>query len=205
MNETEREFRTWLPPIEIRAATGGKGLGTIVGLLVPYERLSDDMGGWFERFKRGAFKECLARADEIVSLRDHDMARLLGRRSAGTARFTDTDEGVMMECDVPDVTYARDMMVSLERKDLKGMSCGFWHTTADWTDLPDGKVIRVITKADLFDGSVVTWPAYPDTSIAVRSRPVKPSIILDPRDQHRSLLARQRAPRYAAHQPQAAK
>ena len=201
MNQNEIERRVWTPKFEVREAEGGKR--TIVGLVVPYEHLSEDMGGWFERFKRGAFSESLTRGDEIVALVGHDMAKILGRRSAETARFTDSDAGVTAEIDLPDTSYANDALASIKRGDLKGMSVGFYQAETEWLDTPDG-MIRIVTRATIFDASVVAWPAYPDTSVAVRSRPVKPepkAVNVDHRDRSRNALARLRAPGYASTSP----
>ena len=36
--------------------------------------------------------------------------------------------------------------------------------------MEEGKDIRTLLDVDLFDVSVVTYPAYPDTSVALRSK-----------------------------------
>jgi phage head maturation protease len=69
------------------------------------------------------------------------------------------------------VQWVRDLMVSIERGDIDQMSFGFRVAKGgdEWL-YTDDAVTRTITKVEeLFDVSVVTYPAYPDTDVAVRS------------------------------------
>jgi phage head maturation protease len=59
-------------------------------------------------------------------------------------------------------------MVSMERGDITQMSFGFIARKQQW-DETGTMPLRTIQEADLFDVSIVTYPAYPDTSVAVRS------------------------------------
>ena len=80
------------------------------------------------------------------------------------------ERGLLSEIDPPDTTYARDLLVSLERGDVSQMSFGFTVDEDKWEEDSDGRVIRTITKFKrLYDVSPVTYPAYPDTDVAKRS------------------------------------
>jgi phage head maturation protease len=68
----------------------------------------------------------------------------------------------------PDVTYARDLLVSIERGDVSGMSFGFRVTKQEWDE--SGDILkRKILEVELFDVSPVTYPAYPQTDVALRA------------------------------------
>jgi hypothetical protein len=95
----------------------------------------------------------------------------MGRTKSGTAQIGVEDEGLVASYDPPDTTYARDIQVSIDRGDVSQASFSFSvdKDGQSWKDNEDGIYTRTITKVNrLFDVSVVTYPAYPDTSIARR-------------------------------------
>jgi HK97 family phage prohead protease len=81
------------------------------------------------------------------------------------------DKGLRVEIDPPDTSYANDLTKCMERGDVDQMSFGFW-TIADRWDEIDGEYVRTLMECDIDGGdvSVVTYPAYPDTAAALRSR-----------------------------------
>ena len=68
-------------------------------------------------------------------------------------------------------TVGRDIVTSIERGDVDQVSFGFvvkeqiWHEFDD----PGAMDFRDLVDVDLFDVSPVTFPAYPDTTVAVRA------------------------------------
>jgi HK97 family phage prohead protease len=70
--------------------------------------------------------------------------------------------------DPPDTQYAADLMAVMARGDVSQMSFAFTTTEDSW-DLVDGQRVRSLLAVELHDVSVVTYPAYPDTTVAVRS------------------------------------
>lgn len=105
------------------------------------------------------------------ALVDHESGKVLGRSSAGTLRLEVDDVGLKYTVDLPDTQVARDLMVSMERGDIKESSFGF--TIAEGGDSwrsEDGAEIRTITKVErLYDVSPVAFPAYADTTVALRN------------------------------------
>lgn len=127
-----------------------------------------DIGGLFrEQIRPGAFKEAIER-DDVRALIDHDSTLVLGRNKAGTLRLQEDAHGLRIEIDPPDTQYARDLIVSMERGDITQMSFGFIARKQEWDDTQDPP-LRTVLDVELFDVSVVTYPAYPDTSAALRS------------------------------------
>jgi phage head maturation protease len=60
----------------------------------------------------------------------------------------------------------------LKRGDIAEQSFAFTVAEDEWKDMDDSKkmTVRTITKVSrLYDVSPVTYPAYPDTSVALRS------------------------------------
>lgn len=126
-----------------------------------------------EEIEPGAFRKAIVR-DDVRALVDHDSGRILGRNRAGTLRLAEDSKGLHVEISPPDTQTARDLMVSMERGDVTQMSFNFSMYGGDggvetW-DLTGNMPTRSIDEVgELYDVSVVTFPAYPETSAAVRS------------------------------------
>jgi hypothetical protein len=58
---------------------------------------------------------------------------------------------------------------AVSRGDMTNMSFRFYKIRDDWQGAGDGTLRRVL-EADLDDISIVTYPAYPSTEAAARSR-----------------------------------
>lgn len=141
----------------------------ITGYAAVFNKDSDDLGGFIERIKPGAFKKALP-ASDTRALFNHDTNYPLGRVSAGTLRLKEDKDGLFMEIDPPDTQYARDLMVSIERGDVREQSFGFTVVSDTWEDIDKDVARRTINEVgELFDVSPVVFPAYPDTDVAVRS------------------------------------
>jgi len=159
--------RRYLPACELRAKSAG-GL-TITGHAAVFDKLSDEIYGFRERIAPGAFAETIEK-DDIRALWNHDANFVLGRNKAGTLKLAEDDIGLAIEAELPDTTFARDLMKSIERGDVSQMSFGFVTPPSgdDWR-MENGQVIRTLNKVQLFDVSPVTYPAYPQTDVSARS------------------------------------
>lgn len=160
----ETEIRTLTKPVECRAAADGK---VIAGYAAVFNTPAD-IGDWFtEIIAPGAFKESLGA--DVRALVDHDSGRVIGRSKAGTLRLSEDATGLSVEIDLPDTSDGRDLAVSIERGDISGMSFGFRVTKEQWDEKDPKKPKRTILGVELQEVSVVAFPAYQDTSIALRS------------------------------------
>jgi len=139
---------------------------TIGGIAMPYNT-DANIGGWFiERFKPGAFTKAIAEYDQRA-LVGHDYGRVIGRRKAGTLRFTDTGDALTFENDLPDTTDGNDTRVLIERGDISGVSVRFKPIIEEWDE--SGEIpIRTVIEAELYEISVVAVPAYDETDVALR-------------------------------------
>lgn len=158
------ERRATTNPPELRAGDAGKVARGYAALF----NARTDIGGYFtESIAPGAFTETL-RTSDVRALINHDSGRVIGRSAAGTLRLKEDDKGLAVEIDLPDTSDGRDLAIQLDRGDISGMSFGFRVTHDEWDET--GKIpARTIHKVELFEVSAVAFPAYDDTSIALRS------------------------------------
>ena len=154
---------------ELRVATDPTGQRTLTGYAAVFGSPSEDMGGWVERCDPHCFDRTLAAGADVRGLVEHDPARILGRTKAGTLQVSTDASGLRFTCALPDTSVARDLVTSIERGDLDSCSFGFVAQRTEWSDNPDGTSVRTLMDVDLYDVSVVTYPAYTSTSVDVRS------------------------------------
>jgi HK97 family phage prohead protease len=157
------ETRSLTQPVEQRAE--GQ---TIAGYAAVFGSTADIGDSFREVIKAGAFSKTLQTSD-VRAYFDHDRGRVLGRVSAGSLRLKEDEKGLAVEIDLPDTSDGRDVRALLERGDLDGMSFGFVVRHDEWDETSDPPT-RTIHEIELREVSVVSEPAYGDTSIALRSR-----------------------------------
>lgn len=168
MKTETREHRDFvIERVEIRAGDGDDKAPILSGVVNTYGKLSEDLGGFREKFESGAFTKSISGRD-IVALSQHDSRSPLGRTKSGTLTLRDSKSSLEFELPLPDTSAGRDIAVLAKRGDLGGMSFGFRATIDEWDETQDPP-IRTVREAELYEISVVTSPAYPDTSVAVRS------------------------------------
>lgn len=164
MSDT-REYRTF--HVDLRAMEGASP--KIDGYAAVYNSNSEEMGFYdkfVERITPGAFDGVLG--NDVRLLVNHDPNFVLARTKSGTLQLSADAKGLRAQGTPPDTQWARDLMVSMKRGDIDQMSFGF--TVADEHVEKDGAV-RVIDRIGrLFDVSVVTFPAYPATTVQARAR-----------------------------------
>jgi HK97 family phage prohead protease len=145
---------------------------TISGYAALFDSPSEDLGGWTEVIDPKAFDSVMSKNPDVRALYNHDPNIVLGRTTANTLALNVDARGLAYVIDPPDTQTARDLIVSMRRKDITGSSFGFICKRDQWTDNPDGTISRRILEFDdLLDVSPVTYPAYTSTTSGVRSLP----------------------------------
>lgn len=149
----------------------GAGAPVIRGYAAVFGQLSDDLGGFREQLSAGAFGDAIGNSD-VRALINHDPNLVLGRNKSGTLTMREDSVGLQVEITPPDTQAARDLMELMKRGDVSQMSFAFTVGREDqaWTRDGAGPWIRTIKRVSrLYDVSVVTYPAYPQTSAAARA------------------------------------
>jgi HK97 family phage prohead protease len=160
---------------ELRVSPYGDG-NTLTGYIAVTDQPTEMFPGYIEVLKKGCFTRALdSRADnDVVALINHDVDAPVGRLSAGTLTLVEDGKGLQFSIPLPNTTRANDLKVSIERKDVTGCSFGFYCEQGDstYSEGTDGMVTRSIRSLNLVEVSVgVTFPAYPQTSMNLRSLP----------------------------------
>ena len=93
----------------------------------------------------------------------------MGRTTAGTLRLSVDDTGLRYEVDLPNTQTANELREALQRGDVNQSSFAFSVDTDKWSE-ENGTMRRDILSVDrLLDVSAVTFPAYPNASVGLRS------------------------------------
>jgi HK97 family phage prohead protease len=131
---------------------------TIRGYAAVYNSDSEWMGGFYEQIARGAFDDVLD--NDTRAYFNHDENLLLGRVSSGTLRIGTDARGLYYEVDLPNTSYANDLVELMKRGDVNQSSFAFLIERDRWEER-DGKTYRIIEKVSrLLDVSPVSQPAY---------------------------------------------
>ena len=146
---------------------GDGELPKIVGYAAVFDSESRDLGNFTEVIKPGAFNRALSEKQDVRAFVDHDASKILGRTKAGTLDLSTDSVGLRVEITPPDTTVGRDTVESVRRGDLDSMSFGFVVRDDNWREV-EGRALREIRDLDLHEVSLVSFPAYEETSVAVR-------------------------------------
>ncbi len=133
----------------------------------------------FEIIKPGAFDRVLN--DDVRALVNHDSNMVLARsrNGKGTLKLSVDTVGLRYQFEAPDTQVGNDLLVSLKRQDLDQSSFSFMVDAAGQSWAKEGAArIRTITRVSkLVDISVVTMPAYAETSASARNAPKPPEAL----------------------------
>lgn len=157
-------------PFEVRTEgiPGGESV-KIVGYAAVYNQLSDDLGGFKEKIKRGFFAPVIN--NDVRALFNHDNNYVLGRTKNETLKLEEDNKGLKIEIIPPDTTYSRDLINLIQRGDVDQMSFQFVVGEDSWDNTDLNNIVRTLVScASLLDVSPVTFPAYPQTKAGIASR-----------------------------------
>jgi len=123
---------------------------------------------FIERIAPGAFRKTLTETPDVRLLINHE-GLPLARTKNETLRLKEDEIGLYMDADLPDTQAARDLYTLVERGDVDQMSFAFRVIRQKWNE---GRTERTLTELSLADGdvSVVTYPAYPTTTVEAREQ-----------------------------------
>lgn len=141
----------------------------IEGYFAVYNARYDLWDGAYETIAPGAFD---GETDgDVRALANHETTLVLGRTTAGTLTLRTDDRGLWGSIVVNQQDQdAMNLYERVRRGDVSQCSFGFDILDQD-VQYQDGEpTVWTIRKVKLYEVSVVTFPAYPETSVTVRRR-----------------------------------
>lgn len=161
-----REVRIQTAGMELRAEDDGKitldGVASVVD--TPYT-VRDVFGEFSETIRKGAFRKTLAEKADVRLLVNHDGVPLARTKSKTLKLSAAPDLRAVAELD-PENPTVQEIRSAMSRGDIDQMSIGMRVHRQEWNE---DYTERSIIEAELFDVSVVTFPASPTTSASLRS------------------------------------
>jgi HK97 family phage prohead protease len=150
-----------------------RGLKPLIrGYAVVFNRLSETLGPFpfREQIAPEAITRTLTEGVDLRALIDHNPEKILGRlHSKDRSLRVEADaHGLLVEIDPPKTSYANDIMESISAGVVNGMSFAFRTLAEVWEEKADPPV-RTVTDMLMREVSIVTFPAYPQTEVAMRS------------------------------------
>ena len=111
---------------------------------------------------------------DIRALADHDTAKVLGRTKSNTLKLSVDDKGLYGEITInKNDSEAVNLYERVKRGDIDQCSFGFNILNETMEQRADGTTKWTITEIELFEVSVVTFPAYADTAVEARSAQIE--------------------------------
>lgn len=172
MNRAEIQKRSLQTTFKATRAEGNNDDMYIEGYFAVFNRETELWPGAYEEIAPGAFDETLG--NDIRALINHDTTLVIGRNKANTLEIKVDSHGLWGRIKInPKDTDAVNCYVRVERGDVDQCSFGFniLEEKTDWRD--DGTVKWTMTKLDLHEVSVCTFPAYEDTGVQARHAEVE--------------------------------
>lgn len=146
------------------------------GYAIVFDVTSEDLGGFVERIAPSAVVRTLRSGDDVLALHSHDRSQLLGRRKTGTLKLAADHRGLAVEIDPPATPTGAEVSELVRRQDLDAMSFGFIVPEGgDEVAVVGDQIVRTVKEMILLEVSVVSGPAYPQTTIGLhgRERPMR--------------------------------
>ena len=144
------------------------GVLEVHGRAVVYESMSEDLGGFRERFAPGALRKTLSEQRDVGLLYSHDSSSVLASTRAGNLDLIEDEAGLRVAARLdrsdPDV---QRLDAKLRVGTVDKMSFGFRAVKDEWS-ADNGTPVRTVTEAQLIETSAVWLPAYTQTSIEGR-------------------------------------
>lgn len=181
MEKAKKELRQIQTKIELRSTEGEDGQQVIEGYALKFNRQSDVLG-YYVKFREKIDPRALDNADmsNVVALFNHNSNQVLARNTVesgkGSLSLTVDNIGLRFQFIPTDTSYARDLLENVRAGVIN--QCSFAFSLSDDEDADEieydeeanmySRTIRSI--GTLYDVSVVTTPAYPDTEAVVGSR-----------------------------------
>lgn len=168
MRTNKLEYNIRSCAAEFKSNRAEDGAPVIECYFAVYNTIYPMFPGESETIAPGAFDGCEGR--DVRALIDHDPRLVLGRTTAGTLILTPDERGLYGVIQVNENdSDAMNLYARVQRGDVTQCSFGFDIDEIEYQTQPDGSVLDVIKRVTLYEVSVVTFPAYEETSAEARS------------------------------------
>jgi len=134
------------------------------GYAALFDSRSENLGGFTETIKPGAFRASLKARNDIKLLWNHDTGAVLGSTRAGTLTLTEDERGLRVSATLPNTSYGRDAAELVRRGDVSAFSFGFSMPARGGDEWNSDGTERVLKSVRLHEVSLVAFPAYPETA-----------------------------------------
>jgi HK97 family phage prohead protease len=151
----------------------------LTGISPPWDSLSVDLGGFREKFAPTAFDGLVDRKPsdprgkiDVPFLTDHLSHLITGRTTNGRLEINKGLKGLEYTHRPIQTTHGRDLAMLVEDRTITGASFAFTAASdgETWTEDDKGNITRTVYRASgLYDISAVTYPAYPNSTVGLRS------------------------------------
>ena len=173
MEKQNKEIRMFTGALECREDTE-RQKNTLVGVPIVFEQKTD-LGMWEEVIEKGALDQTDLK--DVRLLVNHDtnqlpLARSRNNNANSTMQLKVEEDGlhVRADLDVENNPRAAEVLSAVEREDVTGMSFMFTVDKDSWENLESEHPTRhILSIGKVFEASVVTFPAYEQTSVYARS------------------------------------
>lgn len=166
MDRETRQMRSIASKFETRESEEGL---YIEGYFSVFNSTYELWPGATESVAPGAFENTLG--GDIRALIDHETRLVLGRNKSGTLELREDSHGLWGRVKInPNDQDAVNLYERVKRGDVDQCSFGFDIVKEDTEVRDDGSVHWTIREVKLYEVSVVTFPAYTETSVSARKR-----------------------------------
>ena len=172
MERDKAQIRSLQTTFSAKRAETENGEMFIEGYFAVCSKETELWPGAYEEIGPGAFDDTLA--NDIRALVNHDTTLVLGRNKSNTLELKSDTYGLWGRIKInPNDTDAVNLYERVKRGDVDQCSFGFniLEEVTDWRE--DGTVKWTITKVDLHEVSVCTFPAYKDTGVQARKEEIE--------------------------------
>jgi len=156
--------------VEFRASDDpdGRTLEGYAAVFNAWTEIKDQMGTYRERIAPGAFKRSLGRIVPVLQF-DHGSHPLIGSLPLGAITVTREDRnGLFVRAKLSDNWLIDPVRDAIRDGGITGMSFRFKVIHDEWASDDAGET-RTIKEVELMELGPVVFPAYTQTSVAVRS------------------------------------
>ena len=141
----------------------------IEGYFIVYNRETELWPGYFEQVAPEALNNTLG--NDIRALINHDTTLVLGRNKANTLDLKSDGHGLFGSVKInPNDIDAMNLYERVSRGDVDQCSFGFNIGNEEDDFREDGTIHTILKEIDLWEVSIVTFPAYEETGVQARKK-----------------------------------